>query len=321
MHKNRNPARFWDYDETPAGEPAVLRLDGVIASESWWGDEVTPAMFREELEAHPGDIVVYINSPGGDVFAGSQIYTMLMEHRGNVTVKIEGIAASAASVIAMAGTDVQIAPTAYMMIHNAWAIAAGNKNEMRHEADVLEEIDKGIREAYHIKTGLRTSKLAQMMEDETWMSARTALELGFVDSIMARHATAADPDEDDDEDDDPDEDEEEKKAVAADPDEDDPDEDGDDDGDEDDPDEDDDEREKDLRKAMVRRIPAVAWSPRRQTMALRRQLRFEEVAASANHNTLRDLLDRHGKPADSTERQPEDNTDDVQRRKLQLLTL
>lgn len=346
MHKNRNPAtgassaRFWNYEEATGGEPAVLRLDGVIASESWWGDEVTPAMFREELEAHPGDIVVYINSPGGDVYAGSQIYTMLMEHKGNVTVKIEGIAASAASVIAMAGTDVQIAPTAYMMIHNAWAIAAGNKNEMRHEADVLEEIDKGIREAYHIKTGLRTSKLAQMMEDETWMSARTALELGFVDSIMARAATAADPDEDD-EDDDPDEDEEERKAVAADPDED-------EDGDEDDPDEDD-EREEKLHTALLRHVPAVAWSPRQQTMALRRQLRFEEVCGaasqifdlsrgssaeggtgfasgqsrlpSANHNTLRELLNRHGKSADSAERQSEDDTDEMQRRKLQLLTL
>ena len=315
MHKNRNPAtgasgaRFWNYEEATGGEPAVLRLDGVIASESWWGDEVTPAMFREELEAHPGDIVVYINSPGGDVYAGSQIYTMLMEHKGNVTVKIEGIAASAASVIAMAGTDVQIAPTAYMMIHNAWAIAAGNKNEMRHEADVLEEIDKGIREAYHIKTGLRTSKLAQMMEDETWMSARTALELGFVDSIMARAATAADPDEDDN----LDEDDEERKAVAADPDED-------EDGDEDDPDEDD-EREEKLHTALLRHVPAVAWSPRQQTMALRRQLRFEEVAASANHNTLRELLNRHGKSADSAERQSEDDTDEMQRRKLQLLTL
>ena len=100
MPKNRNPStRFWNYEETPDGEPAVLRLDGTIASESWWGDEVTPAMFRQELEAHPGDIVVYINSPGGDVIAASQIYTMLMEHKGDVTVKIEGIAASAASVI------------------------------------------------------------------------------------------------------------------------------------------------------------------------------------------------------------------------------
>ena len=107
MPKERNPSgRFWAYEEGAPGEPAVLRLDGVIASESWWGDEVTPAAFREELDAHPGDIVVYINSPGGDVIAGSQIYSMLIEHVGDVTVKIDGIAASAASVIAMAGTKV-----------------------------------------------------------------------------------------------------------------------------------------------------------------------------------------------------------------------
>ena len=309
MPKNRNPStRFWNYEETPDGEPAVLRLDGTIASESWWGDEVTPAMFRQELEAHPGDIVVYINSPGGDVIAASQIYTMLMEHKGDVTVKIEGIAASAASVIAMAGTTVLIAPTAWMMIHNAWSIAMGNKKDMQHEAQVLDEIDKGIREAYHIKTGLRDSRLAQMMEDETWMSARTALELGFVDGFIERAETPAeDPDEDDDEDD-----EEENDALAADPDEDDTDEDDEDDEDE------------DRMTAMLRRMPAVAWSSRRQTMDLRRQLRFEEALASANHESLKALLNgnangshKHADDLDAKEMAKAA----AQRLKLQLLSL
>ena len=294
MPKNKNPStRFWNYEETPAGEPAVLRLEGVIASESWWGDEVTPAMFREELEAHPGDIVVYINSPGGDVFAGSQIYTMLMEHKGNVTVKIEGIAASAASVIAMAGTTVLIAPTGYMMIHCASSWPYGNKHELRHEADVLDEIDKGIRQAYHIKTGIRDSKLAEMMDEETWLSSRTAMELGFADGLIERDSKAPDedPDEDDPDEDEPDEDD----ALAADPDED-----------------DEDEDEEARMAAMLRRMPAVAWSPRRQITAMRRQLRNEEVLASANHKSLKALL--HRDTAD-------DKAADTERLKLQLLTL
>ena len=312
MPKNRNPsARFWNYEETPDGQPAVLRLDGTIASESWWGDEVTPAMFREELEAHPGDIVVYINSPGGDVIAASQIYTMLMEHKGSVTVKIEGIAASAASVVAMAGTSVLIAPTAWMMIHNAWSIAMGNKADMRHEAEVLEEIDKGIREAYHIKTGLRDSKLAQMMEDETWMSARTALELGFVDGFIERAETPAEDPDEDDEDDDPDEDD----ALAVDPDEDDTDEDG------DDPDEDD--EDEDRLAAMLRRMPAVAWSARKQVSALRRQLRFEEVLESANHKNRKAGPQRgqaRDTTADDARKRAEDEAN-TQRLKLRLLSL
>ena len=191
MHKNKNPSRrFWNYEDTSPFDPAVLRLEGPIDTETWWGDEVTPDYFRQELEAHPGDIEVYINSPGGDVIAATMIYTMLMEHKGSVTVKIEGIAASAASIVAMAGTQVLMAPTAYMMIHNASSIAWGNKHEMEHEMAVLDEIDRGIRDAYHIKTGIRNSKLEEMMDDETWMSARTCIELGFADGYIG-----ADPDE------------------------------------------------------------------------------------------------------------------------------
>lgn len=188
-------SKFWKYSNrtftNDAGESeqvSVLRIDGPIDSEIWWGDEVTPDAFRKELEAHPGDIEVYINSPGGDVIAASQIYTMLVEHKGNVTVKIEGLAASAASIIAMAGTTVLMAPVAYMMIHGASTIAWGNHNVMRHEADVLEEIDKGIRDAYCLKTGMRESKVAQLMEDETWMSAKTCIALGFADGYIGKDA-------------------------------------------------------------------------------------------------------------------------------------
>lgn len=260
MPRNRNPSptHFWAYDDVPDGAPAVLRLEGPIDTETWWGDEVTPGMFREELEAHPGDIEVYINSPGGDVIAATQIYTMLVEHRGTVTVKIEGIAASAASIVAMAGTTVLMAPTAYMMIHDAMSIAIGNKRDMEHEAAVLDEIDAGIRDAYRLKTGLRDSKLAQMMEDETWMSARTCIDLGFADGYIG----AAKPDEE--EPDEPDEDE---------PDEDDP----------------DNIEQIDDRIAAALRghaLPAVAFSGRRQLAGLRKLLRDEETLASVNREAL-----------------------------------
>ena len=129
--------KFWtwknqaDGDET---EVRVLELYGTIAEESWFDDDITPAMFREELFAGEGDIVIWINSPGGDCIAASQIYSMLMDYKGNVTVKIDGVAASAASVIAMAGTHVLMAPTALMMIHNPMTVAFGDHTDMQKQA-------------------------------------------------------------------------------------------------------------------------------------------------------------------------------------------
>ena len=164
-------------------ESRTLRLEGPIAQESWWGDEVTPAQFREELESVPGDIDVWINSPGGDVFAAVQIYNMLMEHKGHVRVMIDALAASAASIIAMAGTDIFIAPGALIMIHNPSTIAFGDHNEMQKAIDVLNEVKESIINAYQLKTNLSRAKLAKLMEDETWMNARRAVELGFADKI------------------------------------------------------------------------------------------------------------------------------------------
>ena len=207
-------SKFWKFmnktivnADGESKQVGVLRIDGPIDTELWWGDEITPDSFRAELEAHPGDIEVYINSPGGNVIAASQIYTMLVEHKGNVTVKIEGLAASAASIIAMAGTTVLMAPVAYMMIHGASTITWGNKDDLRHEADVLDEIDKGIRDAYCLKTGLRESKVAQMMEDETWMSAKTCITLGFADGYIGKETPDEEPGED------PEEEKEEENPV------------------------------------------------------------------------------------------------------------
>ena len=179
--KNR---KFWNWTEKTESEPRNLFLYGSIAEESWWEDDVTPQMFRDELFADEGDIVLWINSPGGDCVAASQIYTMLMEYKGHVTVKIDGIAASAASVIAMAGSEVLMAPTAVMMIHNPLTIAIGDSAEMQKAIDLLDEVKESIINAYEIKTGLSRAKISHLMDAETWMSANTAIEKGFADGML-----------------------------------------------------------------------------------------------------------------------------------------
>jgi ATP-dependent Clp protease protease subunit len=177
--------RFWNWvrDETDPGS-RTLYLDGPIASESWWGDEVTPAAFKTELNSDGGPITLWINSPGGDVFAAAQIYNMLMEYPADVTVKIDGIAASAASVIAMAGTRVLMSPVSNLMIHNPATIAWGDSEEMRKAMQLLDEVKESIINAYEIKTGLSRAKLSHLMDDETWMNAKKAIELGFADGML-----------------------------------------------------------------------------------------------------------------------------------------
>jgi ATP-dependent Clp protease protease subunit len=159
-------------------------MDGVIAQESWFDDDITPAVFRAELMSDEGEITIFINSPGGDCVAASQIYTMLSEYKGNVTVKIDGIAASAASVIAMAGTKVLMAPTALMMCHNPSTIAWGDSEEMLRAKGLLDEVKESLINAYQIKTKQSREKLAEMMDAETWMSAHKAIELGFADGML-----------------------------------------------------------------------------------------------------------------------------------------
>ena len=131
-----------------------------------------------------GDITVWINSPGGDCVAAAQIYNMLMDYKGDVTVKIDGIAASAASVIAMAGTKVLMSPTALMMIHNPLTVAIGDSEEMQKAIDMLSEVKESIINAYEIKTGLSRAKLSHLMDAETWMNANKAVELGFADDLL-----------------------------------------------------------------------------------------------------------------------------------------
>ena len=141
-------------------------------------------MFRDELFAGNGPVTIWLNSPGGDCIAASQIYSMLMDYKGDVTIKIDGIAASAASVIAMAGTKVLMAPTSLLMIHNPMTMAFGDSNEMQKAIDMLDEVKESIINAYEIKTGMSRAKLSHLMDSETWMNANKAIELGFADDIL-----------------------------------------------------------------------------------------------------------------------------------------
>ena len=186
--------KFWNWvnqADADKSEERVLELYGTIAEESWFDDDVTPQMFRDELFSGSGDVVIWINSPGGDCIAASQIYSMLMDYKGNVTIKIDGIAASAASVIAMAGTKVLMAPTALMMIHNPMTAAFGDHEDMQKAIEMLSEVKESIINAYEIKTSLSRAKLSHLMDSETWMNAKKAIELGFADDILTDEKIAA----------------------------------------------------------------------------------------------------------------------------------
>jgi len=199
--------RFWNWIRDDGGG-RVLRLEGPIDEESFWGDEVTPKAFRDELYAEEGDVTVWINSPGGNVFAAAEIYTMIRDYPGNVTVKIDAIAASAASVVAMAGDRVMMSPVAMLMIHDPMTIAMGNAKAMEKAITTLNEVKESLINAYCAKTGLSRNKIAKLMSDETWLNAKKAVELGFADEIMfaEKRVEPDDYDDHDDHDDDHDED-------------------------------------------------------------------------------------------------------------------
>ena len=174
--------KFWNWvrNEEPDsfGSDRTLYLDGEISDETWFGDEVTPKLFSDELHAGDGNITLWINSPGGDVFAAAQIYNMLMDYPHDVTVKIDALAASAASVIAMAGTKVCMSPVAMMMVHNPATIAIGDTEEMQKAIDMLNEVKESIMNAYEIKSG-----------------AKEAVKLGFADEILFRDGEKSVPED------------------------------------------------------------------------------------------------------------------------------
>ena len=182
--------RFWNWLTPQASSPnsdggeRVLRINGVIAEESWLDDEITPTVFSSELNAGSGPVTIWLNSPGGDVVAASRIYNMLLDYPGKVTVNIDGIAASAASVIAMAASTVAMSPVSMLMIHNPATLAMGDKTELSRALDMLESVKDSIINAYQLKTGLSRAKLSKLMDAETWMDARAAIDLGFADELL-----------------------------------------------------------------------------------------------------------------------------------------
>ncbi|MCD8209129.1 MAG: ATP-dependent Clp protease proteolytic subunit [Bacteroidales bacterium] len=178
---DEDPEKKKEPDEV---EERVLYLDGTIAEESWFDDEVSPEIFRDELNAGTGDISVWINSPGGDCVAAAQIYNMLKEYKGAVTVKIDGLAASAASVIAMAGDTVLMSPVSTMMIHNPSTATWGDSAEMQKAIQMLDEVKESIINAYELKTGMNRKELSKLMDSEYWMNANEALNKGFIDGIL-----------------------------------------------------------------------------------------------------------------------------------------
>lgn len=183
-------SKFWKFTKAEAGSELIL--DGVIASESWWEDEVTPKMFRDELAQHPGDVTVRINSPGGDVSAGVAIYNYLTEHDGTVTVKVDGIAASIASLISMAGDKIIMLPGSMMMVHNPWTIAAGNSDDMAQVVEMLEKTGESMVPIYAARTGLSEDRVKELLKAETWMTAQDAVDLGFADEAVEAKTSLAD---------------------------------------------------------------------------------------------------------------------------------
>lgn len=187
-------SKFWEFknkkDQPDVGE---LMLYGDISSASWWGDEVTPQTFKKEMDAL-GDIStmnIYINSGGGDVFAGQAIYSMLKRKKCAKNVYIDGLAASIASVIAMAGDKIVMPENAMMMVHKCWTITAGNADDLRKMADDMDKIDESIISTYVSKTGKSESEILDIMAAETWMTAKEAVEMGFADELEEEKQIAA----------------------------------------------------------------------------------------------------------------------------------
>ena len=170
--------RFWNWltpephnTDPDADSVRVLRISGTIAEESWFDNDITPAIFAAERNAGSGPVTIWLNSPGGDVVTAAQIYNMLIDYPGTVTVNIDGIAASAASVIAMAATKVAMSPVSMLMIHNPATMAVGDKDELARAMSMLESVKESIINAYQLKTGLSRAKLSKLMDAETWMDA------------------------------------------------------------------------------------------------------------------------------------------------------
>lgn len=181
--------RFWNLraaEDSESGEPEI-EFYGPISEYSWWGDEITPQLFKDDLEKHGqgGPVTIRIHSPGGDVFAASAIRAMIADYPGKVTTRIDGLCASAATYVAMAGDHVVMQDSAFFMIHDPWTVTIGGVEELKTTINFLKTIKSGIVETYQNKTHMDAEELERMMSNETWMTARQAQEKGFVDEVVS----------------------------------------------------------------------------------------------------------------------------------------
>jgi ATP-dependent Clp protease protease subunit len=168
-----------------AGEDASISIFDPIGYDPWTGDGVTAKRVGAVLRGLNGaPVTVNINSPGGDMFEGLAIYNLLREHKGDVTVNVIGLAASAASIIAMAGDTLQIGRSAFLMIHNCWVVVAGNKNELREAADTIDPFDRALADVYSARTGMDFKAVAKLMDAETFLAGSDAVAQGFADALL-----------------------------------------------------------------------------------------------------------------------------------------
>jgi ATP-dependent Clp protease protease subunit len=179
------------YVQASENEATISILEPI--GQDFWGDGVTAKRIAAALRSiGERDVTVVINSPGGDVFDGLSIYGLLADHKGKVTVKILGLAASAASIIAMAGDEIQIMRSGFLMIHNAWVMVAGDRAVMQETINFLEPIDQALRDVYAVRTGIEAGELQSMMDRETWLAGSTAVDRGFADGLLGGEQIDAD---------------------------------------------------------------------------------------------------------------------------------
>lgn len=177
----------WNADIQAASEDDknTISILDAIGFDPWSGEGVTAKRISAALRGMAGaDVTVNVNSPGGDMFEGLAIYNILREYKGHVTIKVLGLAASAASIIAMAGDEIQVARSGFLMVHNGWTIAAGNRHQFREVADMMEPFDAAMGDIYSARTGGDLKAMQKLMDAETWIGGSAAVEQGFADSLL-----------------------------------------------------------------------------------------------------------------------------------------
>lgn len=188
-------ARWEPAVRAAADDAATITIYEQIGEDFWTGEGMTAKRVAGILRSIGArDVVVSINSPGGDFFEGIAIYNLLREHPHKVTVKVVGLAASAASVIAMAGDEIQVARSGFLMIHNAWSIVVGNRSDLQTAAETLATFDDAMADLYSVRAGVAKAKAAEMMDAETWMNGQEAVAQGFADALLSADEVTAEQD-------------------------------------------------------------------------------------------------------------------------------